>query len=132
MPSKWALTCTVPKHPKYCPDCKARGKTSRVRIYHLNMEKDAIFMCEDTQVGTLSSKKNFFMFNTNVSFSNSCPMDRVKHIFCHPQTCVWPLMTHSPEDILGKSDYKEFARMKLEKKKVKKLKQAERKSSGTD
>ena len=32
-------TCTVPKHPKKCPDCD-----SKVSIYHVNFE-EAIFMC---------------------------------------------------------------------------------------
>ena len=32
-------TCTIPKHPKKCPDCD-----SKVSIYHVNLE-EAIFMC---------------------------------------------------------------------------------------
>ena len=40
----------VPRHPKWCPDCLRRGQRSKVKIFNLNENKEAIFMCSNMQV----------------------------------------------------------------------------------
>ena len=37
-------SCTVPEHPKKCPDC-----SSKVSVYQMNFD-DAIFMCSNEDV----------------------------------------------------------------------------------
>ena len=37
----WKSTCSVPNHPDKCPSCG-----TKVRIFHLNLEGDAIFACK--------------------------------------------------------------------------------------
>ena len=69
---KYKSTCTVPKHPKACPECGAK-----VGVYHLNYS-EAVFMCSNEE-------------------------------------CVWPLVTHDPEEILGKSDVATLVKIKVEK-----------------
>ena len=69
---KYKSTCTVPKHPKACPECG-----EKVGVYHLNYS-EAVFMCSNEE-------------------------------------CVWPLVTHDPEEILGKSDVATLVKIKVEK-----------------
>ena len=40
----------VPRHPKWCPDCLGKGQRSQVKIFNLNEEKEAIYMCSNMQV----------------------------------------------------------------------------------
>ena len=37
-------TCTVPEHPKQCPDC-----SSKISVYQMNFD-EAIFMCSNENV----------------------------------------------------------------------------------
>ena len=68
---KYKSTCTVPKHPKACPECG-----QKVGVYHLNYS-EAVFMCSNEE-------------------------------------CVWPLVTHDPEEILGKSDVATLVKIQVE------------------
>jgi hypothetical protein len=43
-------TKEVPRHPKWCPDCLGKGQRSQVKIFSLNEEKEAIYMCSNMQV----------------------------------------------------------------------------------
>ena len=40
----------IPQHPKWCPDCLGKGKRSKVKIFNLNEEKEAIYMCTNMKV----------------------------------------------------------------------------------
>ena len=40
----------VPLHPKWCPECLGKGIRSKVRVYNLNSDQDAIYMCPNMQV----------------------------------------------------------------------------------
>ena len=34
--------------PKHCPSCLAKGKEKKVKIYSINLDGEAVVMCEDT------------------------------------------------------------------------------------
>ena len=40
----------IPRHPKWCPDCLGKGQRSQVKIFNLNEEREAIYMCSNMQV----------------------------------------------------------------------------------
>ena len=40
----------VPRHPKWCPDCLGKGQRSEVKIFNLNEDNEAIYMCSNMQV----------------------------------------------------------------------------------
>ena len=44
------LVGEVPRHPKWCPDCLGKGQRSKVKIFNLNEDKEAIYMCSNMQV----------------------------------------------------------------------------------
>ena len=40
----------VPIHPKWCPECLQKGQRSKVKIFNLNEDKEAIYMCTNMKV----------------------------------------------------------------------------------
>jgi hypothetical protein len=37
-----------PAHPpKHCPDCKAKGNSSKVRVFQLNLDYEGVILCEN-------------------------------------------------------------------------------------
>jgi len=44
----WRQTCSLPSFPKDCPKCG-----HKVKIYHINLEDEALFMCSKTEVRDL-------------------------------------------------------------------------------
>ena len=47
---------SVPLHPKWCPECLGKGLRSKVKVYNLNADQDAIYMCPNMQVRIISEK----------------------------------------------------------------------------
>lgn len=43
----------VPIHPKWCPECLQKGQRSKVKIFNLNEDKEAIYMCTNMKVSRL-------------------------------------------------------------------------------
>ena len=40
----------IPRHPKWCPDCLGKGQRSKVKIFSLNEDGEAIYMCSNMKV----------------------------------------------------------------------------------
>ncbi len=100
--SLWKASCTVPAFPSRCPRCKAK-----VRIFHINMENEAMFVCANLQV----------------SFAESKLHGRVPEVFFLFLQCHWPLDVLSPNQFMGFSDYRLYHKMqkheKMEKQQLK-------------
>ena len=40
----------IPRHPKWCPECLKEGQRSKVKIFSLNEDGEAIYMCSNMKV----------------------------------------------------------------------------------
>ena len=40
----------IPRHPKWCPECLGKGQRSKVKIFSLNEDGEAIYMCSNMKV----------------------------------------------------------------------------------
>ncbi len=99
MVEKYRETCTVPQHPKVCPECG-----SKVSTYHLNFD-EAAWMCSSNDVSIKAIKNDNEVINVSL------------FVF----QCVWPLASLKPTEIFGKSDVSLLMKIKSGKKKQKKL-----------
>ena len=54
---------SVPLHPKWCPECLGKGIRSKVKVFNLNADQDAIYMCTNMQVSRISEKKGWTLLH---------------------------------------------------------------------